>query len=150
MRPIPRLGLAAIPLAACLVLSPAGAQVPPGPADERPPEAHETEPGTPTPGAWRASQLIGQTMTTALNQSVGTINDIVIDPDGKVAAVLVGIGGFLGMGERTVPIALRHIVITPLEGDRVSVETSLTREAIDQAATLDPFESPLSQDQRLP
>ncbi len=150
MRPISKFGLAALPLAACLILAPAFAQVPPGPADERLPDAHETEPGSPTPGAWRASQLIGQTMTTALNQSVGTVNDIVIDTDGKVAAVLVGIGGFLGMGERTVPIALRHLIITPREGDRISVETSLTREAIDQAATHDPFESPLSKDQRLP
>lgn len=142
--------LASLPLMALLVFSPAFAQVPPGPADEQPPEAQSAQPGTPVQGAWRASQLIGQTVTTALNQSVGTVNDIVIEPDGKVAAVLVGIGGFLGIGERSVPIALRHLVITAGDGNHITVQTSLSREAIDQAATHDPLASPLPPDQRIP
>lgn len=142
--------LASLPLMALLVFSPAFAQVPPGPADEQPPEAQSAQPGTPVQGAWRASQLIGQTVTTALNQSVGTVNDIVIEPDGKVAAVLVGIGGFLGIGERSVPIALRHLVITAGDGNYITVQTSLSREAIDQAATHDPLASPLPPDQRIP
>lgn len=142
--------LASLPLMALLVFSPAFAQVPPGPADEQPPEAQSAQPGTPVQGAWRASQIIGQTVTTALNQSVGTVNDIVIEPDGKVAAVLVGIGGFLGIGERSVPIALRHLVITAGDGNHITVQTSLSREAIDQAATHDPLASPLPPDQRIP
>lgn len=145
-----KLVLASLPLMACFAFSPVLAQVPPGPADEQPPEAQTAQPGTPVEGAWRASQLIGQTLTTALNQSVGTIKDIVIESDGKVAAVLVGVGGFLGIGERSVPIALRHLVITPVAGNRIMVQTSLSREAIDQAATHDPLEGPLSPDQRMP
>ncbi len=144
------LGLASLPLMASLAFSPALAQVPPGPADAPPPEAQSAQPGTPVQGAWRASQLIGQTVTTALNQSVGTVNDIVIEPDGKVAAVIVGIGGFLGIGERPVPIALRHLVITAGDGDQMTVQTSLSREAIAQATMHDPHASPLPPDQRLP
>ncbi|HRN83422.1 MAG TPA: PRC-barrel domain-containing protein [Hyphomicrobium sp.] len=149
------LRLASLPLMAAFafspaLLSPALAQVPPGPADAPPPEAQAAQPGTPVQGAWRATQLIGQTVTTALNQSVGTVSDIVIEPDGKVAAVLVTIGGFLGIGERSVPIALRHLVITAGDGSQISVQTSLSREAIDQAATHDPLASPLPPDQRLP
>lgn len=151
MRSIVKLAFAALLIAVSFAVSPVFSQVPPGPADEKAPvETRQTEPGAATPGAWRASQLLGQTLTTGLNQSVGTIDDIVIDGDGKVAAVLVGVGGFLGMGERLVPIALRHLVITPREGGQISVETSLTREAINQAATLDPLESPLSKDERQP
>lgn len=144
------LGSASLPLIALLVFSPALAQVPPGPADAPPPEAQSAQPGTAIQGAWRASQLIGQTVTTSLNQSVGTVNDIVIEPDGKVAAVIVGIGGFLGIGERSVPIALRHLVIASGDGQQMTVQTSLTREAIDQAAIHDPLASPLPPDQRLP
>lgn len=141
----------AIPLVvACLVLSPALAQVPPGPADAPPPAAESSEPGTVAPGAWRAGQLIGQTVTTTLNQNVGTVSDILIDPDGRVAAVMIGVGGFLGMGERTVPIALRHLTITPGHGDQIAIETSLSRDAIDQAATHRLNDSPLPSDQRLP
>ena len=150
MTMIKPLALASLTLMAALAFSPALAQVPPGPADEPPPEAQAAQPGTPVQGAWRASQLIGQTVMTALNQSVGTVKDIVIEPDGKVAAVLVGSGGFLGIGERSVPIALRHLVITAGDGGQITVQTSLSREAIDQAATHDPLASPLPPDQRLP
>lgn len=140
--------LTSMPVMAMLVLSSAIAQVPPGPADEQPPAEQATESGTLAPGAWHATQLLGQTLTSSLNQSVGTVKDIVINTDGNVVAVMVGIGGFLGIGERTVPIALRHLVINAVDGDRITVSTSLSREAIEQAAALDPRESPLPSDQK--
>ena len=52
------------------------------------------------PGEMRASKLIGTKVTNAANESVGEINDVVLAKDGKVAAVIIGVGGFLGMGER--------------------------------------------------
>lgn len=51
-----------------------------------------------------ASNLIGAEVNTTGDESVGTINDLIIDRDGKVAAVVVGVGGFLGMGEKNVAI----------------------------------------------
>ena len=38
------------------------------------------------------------------NETVGDINDLVLDKDGKVVAVIVGVGGFLGIGEREVAL----------------------------------------------
>lgn len=140
--------VASAPIAIMLAFSSAIAQVPPGPADERLAAEHATEPGAPTPGAWRATQLLGQTLTSSLNESVGTVKDIVVDADGNVAAILVGIGGFLGLGERTVPIALRHVVVTSADRDTVTVSTSLSRDAIEQAAAMDPREGPLPNDQK--
>ncbi len=34
------------------------------------------------------------------DEDIGTINDLIIDEDGKINAVVVGVGGFLGMGEK--------------------------------------------------
>src|ERR1700693_3170939 len=50
----------------------------------------------------RASKLIGTTVQNAANESIGTINEVILGKDGKVAAVVVGVGGFLGMGEHEV------------------------------------------------
>jgi sporulation protein YlmC with PRC-barrel domain len=52
----------------------------------------------------RASFLIGSKITNMANETVGEINDLVLDKDGKIAAVIVGIGGFLGIGEREVAL----------------------------------------------
>lgn len=94
-------------------------------------------PDTGTTSDWRASKLIGTTMTNILEESVGQVEDVVIDGDGKVVAVVVSVGGFLGLGETSVAIGLRHLVITHADVDRLEVKTSLSRKAIEQAATLD-------------
>ena len=52
----------------------------------------------------RASKLIGTKVVNAANESIGDINEIVLGKDGKVAAVIIGVGGFLGMGEREVAV----------------------------------------------
>lgn len=98
-------------------------------------------PGTKLTTDWRASRVIGTTMTNLLDESVGKVEDIVIDSDGKVVAVMVGVGGFLGLGETSVAIGLRHLVITQPDPDHLEVKTSLTRRAIEQAASLDPQET---------
>jgi hypothetical protein len=50
----------------------------------------------------RASKLIGTTVQNDANESIGKINELILSKGGKVAAVVVGVGGFLGMGEREV------------------------------------------------
>jgi sporulation protein YlmC with PRC-barrel domain len=52
----------------------------------------------------RASFLVGANITNMANETVGEINDLVLDKDGKIVAVIVGIGGFLGIGEREVAL----------------------------------------------
>ena len=45
------------------------------------------------------------------NETVGEINDLVLDKDGKVIAVVVGVGGFLGVGEREVALDYKSLKI---------------------------------------
>jgi sporulation protein YlmC with PRC-barrel domain len=49
-----------------------------------------------------ASNLIDTDVYTAANENIGEIKDVVIGPDGKVASVVVSVGGFLGVGDRHV------------------------------------------------
>jgi sporulation protein YlmC with PRC-barrel domain len=56
-------------------------------------------------GEWRASKLVGVNVYNDNNDKIGDINDVILDNSGKVANVILGVGGFLGMGEHYVAIA---------------------------------------------
>ncbi len=77
-------------------------------------------------GEWRASKLIGLNVYNGQNQKVGDINEVILDRSGKVAGVVVGVGGFLGMGEHDVLIALDQIQFVN-EPVRTSTTTSAPR-----------------------
>src|SRR5690242_467820 len=48
---------------------------------------------------WRASKLIGLKVYNEANERLGDINELIVDKTGKINAVVIGVGGFLGMGE---------------------------------------------------
>lgn len=53
-------------------------------------------------GHWRSSKLIGVNVYNEQNDKLGDINEIILDPTGKVTGYVVGVGGFLGMGEHDI------------------------------------------------
>jgi len=60
-------------------------------------------------GTWRASKMIGLSVYNDNNESVGSINDILTDKNGSIKAVVIGVGGFLGVGEHLVAIPFEKI-----------------------------------------
>lgn len=56
-----------------------------------------------------ASHLIGTRVVRANNESIGDINDVVVDRNGQVMAVVVGVGGFLGIGEKDVAVPFNSL-----------------------------------------
>jgi len=55
-------------------------------------------------GEWRASKLVGVNVYNDANEKIGDINDVILDKAGKVENVILGVGGFLGMGEHYVAV----------------------------------------------
>jgi sporulation protein YlmC with PRC-barrel domain len=53
---------------------------------------------------WRTSKLVGTDVYGSDNSKIGDINDVLIGSGGSVQAVVVGVGGFLGVGEKNVAI----------------------------------------------
>lgn len=53
---------------------------------------------------WRATKLAGVGVYNDSNERIGTVNDVILEKNGKVAAVILGVGGFLGVGERYVAV----------------------------------------------
>jgi sporulation protein YlmC with PRC-barrel domain len=129
------------------------AQTSPAPAPETPPAAKPTEPlatnPTETPAArttgtqqtWysgqaddmRASKLIGTRVVNAANETVGDVNEIVLTKDGKVAAVILGVGGFLGMGEREVAVNFNSINMKRDQKNNLVLTVGATKESLKAA-----------------
>src|SRR5829696_4442119 len=55
-------------------------------------------------GEWRGSKLTGLTVYNNNDERVGDINELIIGKDGKIESVVLGVGGFLGMGEHDVAV----------------------------------------------
>jgi sporulation protein YlmC with PRC-barrel domain len=66
------------------------------------------------------------------DEEVGEINDLVIDQDGRIIAVVIGTGGVLGMGEKDVAIAWDRIDRTS-EGDEVRLYIDMDEDTLKEA-----------------
>lgn len=76
----------------------------------------------------RASKLIGTPIVNTKRESIGDVDEIIIGGDGKVTAVIVGVGGFLGFGERRIALKMNELkLMTTRSGSRLIVKTELTR-----------------------
>lgn len=73
---------------------------------------------------WLASSLIGRTVYNNNEEGIGDINDVIISESGQVVAVVIGVGGFLGIGEKDVGVDFAALSFKPsddtMAGDRVS------------------------------
>lgn len=94
-------------LIAALMLSPALAQ---SNAPQRNDSTRATsETRAKTTGMWRASKLKGLNVYNEQNEKLGDITEMLIDKSGKVAGVVIGVGGFLGMGEHDIKVDMNKL-----------------------------------------
>ena len=56
------------------------------------------------PDQWRGSKLVGVNIYGQNNEKIGDVNEVLIDRKGNADAIVVGVGGFLGMGEKDVAL----------------------------------------------
>jgi len=75
-------------------------------------------------GEWRSSKLIGLDVYNDANEKIGAIEDLIVDKSSKVENVVLGVGGFLGMGEHYVAVPMDK-----LKWVNESVRTSSTTAA---------------------
>src|SRR4051812_49835877 len=86
---------------------------PPAPSSSPPTTAAPAQSGQfltqEKPGQWCASKLKGLDVYNNSNEKIGDIREVLLDQSGKAEAVVVGVGGFLGMGERDVAVPFSEI-----------------------------------------
>jgi sporulation protein YlmC with PRC-barrel domain len=76
----------------------------------------------------RASKMIGSSVYDVQNRDIGKVQDVILNPDGRVAAVIIDIGTFLGMGGKDVAVHLSDI-----KADNNRLTLDMTKEQLQQA-----------------
>lgn len=79
-------------------------------------------------GQWRTSKLIGLNVYNDQNEKLGDISEILLDKSGKVEGVVIGVGGFLGMGQRDIKVEMSKLkfVDEPVKSSSTSTTTTST------------------------
>jgi hypothetical protein len=105
-------------IAACLVgmvlaTAPALAQTSPAPTSSPASKAPSGMSGQfitqQTPGQWRASKLVGVDAHGTDNAKIGDVREVLVNRDGATEAVVIGVGGFLGLGEKDVAVPFQAL-----------------------------------------
>lgn len=73
---------------------------------------------------WLASKLKGTDVLGPNNEKVGDVNDVLLDRSGKIDAFIVGVGGFLGIGEKDVAIEPSAFQVVPGNTSAVAATTT--------------------------
>ena len=89
------------------------------------------------PGQIRATQMDGSTVYDAQNQKVGDVKDIILDRDGKVAAVVLDVGAFLGIGGKNVAISMNDLKITQDDNNKPRFTVDMTKDQLKSAQAYD-------------
>lgn len=85
--------------------------------------------------AFHTSELIGETVSSKEDdEEIGAVKDLIVDEDGSVIGVTVGIGGFLGIGDKTVAIAWDALELSGDQRDGgYDIRVDADRESLSQA-----------------
>jgi len=90
---------------------------------------------------WLASKLIGTAVYNSSNEKIGSINDLLLDNNSATVAAIVGVGGFLGLGEKKVAVDPKSLHLARSnEGDKVMFNVS--KDELMQAAEFKPYIPP--------
>src|SRR5258706_14542455 len=85
-----------------LLASIAFAQSPSAPSESTkmaPAAASDSSTSSSFTGSWRASKVVGLSVYNDKNESLGAINDLLTDKNGRIVAAVIAVGGVLGMRE---------------------------------------------------
>lgn len=82
---------------------------------------------------WRSSKLVGLGVYNKADEKVGDINDLILGPDGKISNAVIGVGGFLGLGEKLVAVAFSDLQLNRDADGTMRVTINSTKEALDSA-----------------
>jgi sporulation protein YlmC with PRC-barrel domain len=81
-------------------------------------------------GQWLASQFMGQPVTNGAGDNIGSISDLLFDKSGRVANVVIGVGGFLGIGEKDVALPYTALSITAASDGKRVVTLAISKEQL--------------------
>jgi hypothetical protein len=105
---------------------------------------------------WVFSKFTGTSVVGPDNANVGAVSDLLFDRTGKIAGVIVGVGGFLGIGAKNVAIDMSGFDVIPAsssagpsaansdEASAVKLKVAWTKEQLMDAPNFRYYTPPVS------
>ena len=84
-------------------------------------------------GEWLAHRLAGTKVLNAQAEEIGDVKDVVVGKDGAVTAVVVGVGGFLGIADKLVAVPFSAIQIGDVVQSQRVIVLDATKDALKAA-----------------
>jgi sporulation protein YlmC with PRC-barrel domain len=81
---------------------------------------------------WRIANYIGQPIVNASGEKIGDVSDVLFDRGGKITTVVIGVGGFLGLGAKQVALPFEAVTYSEQNGQR-QIMVPLTKDALQAA-----------------
>ena len=75
-------------------------------------------------------QLIGSKVLSSDGQTIGTISDLIVGSGDKIEGVILGVGGFLGVGEKKLGVRLSALRISKADGKIAITFPAATKEML--------------------
>jgi sporulation protein YlmC with PRC-barrel domain len=132
--------------AAALVAGSAFAQAPAPDAPKAPMQKSQPAPGATAQQAsrqfvssqasdqWLATKFKGTDVIGSNNEKIGDLSDLLIDQNGKVVAYIIGVGGFLGIGQKDVALAPAAFQVQPAsDREEIKLKLAMTKDELKNA-----------------
>jgi sporulation protein YlmC with PRC-barrel domain len=88
---------------------------------------------TQSPDTFLASTLMDGSVINPSGEEIGDVNDLVMTSEGMIEGVVIGVGGWLGIGQKDVAIEMGRIEITQDEDGDLAFQLNATREELEAA-----------------
>jgi hypothetical protein len=103
---------------------------------------------------WVFSKFKGTDVVGPSDEAIGSINDILFDKSGKIMAMIVGVGGFLGIGQKNVAMDMSAFQVVPAstgstttssnDPTNVKLKVAWTKDQLMQAPDFQYYKPPAS------
>ena len=88
---------------------------------------------TTLPAGTTVTNFYKQNVYDPSDNKIGGIDDVLIDKEGRVTALIIGVGGFLGMGEKNVAIPFSDIRASEKNNNKWYLVLNTTKDALKTA-----------------
>jgi sporulation protein YlmC with PRC-barrel domain len=89
------------------------------------------------PGQIRATAMNGATVYDVQDKKIGDVKDIILDREGRVAAVVLDVGAFLGMGGKFVAVGMNDIKVSFDTNNKPKFAVDMTKDQLKSAQAYD-------------
>lgn len=98
------------------------------------------------PNQWLASKFMGTDVIGTDDAKIGDVSDVLFDKSGKVDALIVGVGGFLGIGQKDIALPISSFQVIAANSGRNNsssdqLRLSMTKDQLQQQAEFKTMDS---------